>query len=339
MPWSGGVYTRGYPSWTNDANNNLAISATKFDTEDNDFAAGLNNCLTIDGLNKPNATLNWSQVIALTKGSDGTLLSVARTNGVNNPLMTIKAADSSNTIQLCSGTGSSGVAIGPSSVSFGNTSDNQTFAFLGTGAVNLGSITNNAAYVVTINAGPTGAAQLGVNDQGTELYALVANDSGGTIGGIPTGAGGVRNVAGHPFYVCLAGTPIFKVDKLANMGTQIADDAGTFFQAGYRGMPVNGQSANYTTVLQDRGKMIINLSGTHTFTIDSNANVAYSQGDFLTFLNANGAGNLTIAINTDTLVWAATGGTGSRTLAANGIATAVKAVNSTTWYISGTGLS
>lgn len=56
MPWSGGVYTRGYPSWTNDANNNLPISATKFDTEDNDFAAGLNNCATVDGLNKMQAS-------------------------------------------------------------------------------------------------------------------------------------------------------------------------------------------------------------------------------------------------------------------------------------------
>lgn len=57
MPWSGGVYTRAYPSWTNDATNNLPISAAKFDAEDNDFAAGLNNCMTVDGLNKPNANI------------------------------------------------------------------------------------------------------------------------------------------------------------------------------------------------------------------------------------------------------------------------------------------
>lgn len=60
MPWSSGIYTRGYPSWTGDANNNLPISATKFDLEDNDFAAGLNNCMTIDGLNRPAATMNWN---------------------------------------------------------------------------------------------------------------------------------------------------------------------------------------------------------------------------------------------------------------------------------------
>lgn len=98
MPWSGGVYTRGYPSWTNDANNNLAISASKFDTEDNDFAAGLNNCLTIDGLNKPTATLNWSQIIALTRGTDGTLLSLARTGGTHNPAFTASVTDSTSLI-------------------------------------------------------------------------------------------------------------------------------------------------------------------------------------------------------------------------------------------------
>lgn len=57
MPWSAGVYTRAYASWVNDANNNLPISATKFDLEDNDFAAGLNNCLTIDGLNRATANI------------------------------------------------------------------------------------------------------------------------------------------------------------------------------------------------------------------------------------------------------------------------------------------
>lgn len=57
MPWNAGVYTRAYASWTNDANNNLPISATKFDLEDNDFAAGLNNCITIDGLNRATANI------------------------------------------------------------------------------------------------------------------------------------------------------------------------------------------------------------------------------------------------------------------------------------------
>lgn len=97
MPWSNGVYTRGYPSWTNDAANNLPISATKFDTEDNDFAAGLNNCLTKDGLSTPSAAMTWgltnAQILALTRGSDGVVFSGGRTGGGNNPTLQISLAD------------------------------------------------------------------------------------------------------------------------------------------------------------------------------------------------------------------------------------------------------
>jgi hypothetical protein len=47
---------------------------------------------------------------------------------------------------------------------------------------------------------------------------------------------------------------------------------------------------------------------------------------------------VTIAITTDTMYLAGSGATGSRTLAAYGVATAVK-VTSTSWIISGSNLS
>ena len=50
------------------------------------------------------------------------------------------------------------------------------------------------------------------------------------------------------------------------------------------------------------------------------------------------AGEVTIAITSDTMRLAGVGTTGSRTLAANGIATAIK-LTSTEWIISGSGLS
>jgi len=52
----------------------------------------------------------------------------------------------------------------------------------------------------------------------------------------------------------------------------------------------------------------------------------------------NEINTLTIAIATDTLVLAGAGTTGSRLLAANGIATALK-IGATKWIISGTGLT
>ena len=104
----------------------------------------------------------------------------------------------------------------------------------------------------------------------------------------------------------------------------------------------NAQSTAYTTVLSDDGKMIVHPSAdttARTFTIDSNANVAYPIGAVLTFVNESGAGVLTIAITSDTLYFAgAASSTGSRTLTAVGIASAVK-VETTTWIINGTGLS
>ena len=61
-------------------------------------------------------------------------------------------------------------------------------------------------------------------------------------------------------------------------------------------------------------------------------------GTAITFINDTSAGVVTIAITTDTLVFAGAGTTGSRTLAANGMATAIK-IGTTRWMISGTGLT
>lgn len=110
---------------------------------------------------------------------------------------------------------------------------------------------------------------------------------------------------------------------------------------GYINLPQNSQSGAYTTVLDDQGKHLLHPSAdttARTFTIDSNANVAYPVGTAITFVNQASAGTLTIAITSDTMRLAGAGTTGSRTLAANGVATALK-VATTEWIISGTGLT
>lgn len=107
----------------------------------------------------------------------------------------------------------------------------------------------------------------------------------------------------------------------------------------YPNMPQNSQSAAYTTVLADAQKHILHPSSDNnarTFTIDSNANVAYPIGTALTFINL--INTVTISITSDTLIMAGSGSTGSRTLAANGIATAIK-ITTTSWIISGAGLT
>lgn len=98
-------------------------------------------------------------------------------------------------------------------------------------------------------------------------------------------------------------------------------------------------SAAYTTVLSDRGRALIHDVGDNTartFTIDSNANVAFPLHTMIFFVNLKNT--LTIAITSDTMTLANSVTTGSRTLAVNGIATAYK-IGTTSWLIWGVGLT
>jgi hypothetical protein len=97
---------------------------------------------------------------------------------------------------------------------------------------------------------------------------------------------------------------------------------------------------SYTTVLADAGKHIYhNSTGTtSTFTIAANGSVAYPIGSALTFVNPPTGGNLSIAINTDSMTMAGIGSTGTRVLISPGMATALK-ITSTSWLISGVNLT
>jgi hypothetical protein len=115
--------------------------------------------------------------------------------------------------------------------------------------------------------------------------------------------------------------------------TNVADSVG------YTGMPQNSQSAAYGILASDAGKSIVHPitdNNARTFTIPANGSVAFPVGTTITFINM--INTVTIAITTDTMYLAGAGTTGSRTLAAYGVATAIK-VTSTSWIISGNGLS
>ena len=104
-------------------------------------------------------------------------------------------------------------------------------------------------------------------------------------------------------------------------------------------LPQNSQSAAYTLVLSDSGKSVVHPisdNNARTFTIPANGTVAFPIGTAVTFVNM--INTVTIAITSDTMYLAGAGTTGSRTLAAFGVATAIK-VTSTSWIISGNGLT
>jgi hypothetical protein len=122
-------------------------------------------------------------------------------------------------------------------------------------------------------------------------------------------------------------------------GTAAAATAATAAnRVGYMGIPASGAGASgaYTLVEADAGELVYTTSS-RTVTIPANASVPFQIGTSIVFISGSGA-TTTIAINSDTLILAKDGTTGSRTLAAHGMATAVK-VAATTWYISGNGLT
>lgn len=110
---------------------------------------------------------------------------------------------------------------------------------------------------------------------------------------------------------------------------------------GFRNIPQNSQSTGYTLVLDDAGKHILHPTAdttARTYTIPANSSVAYPIGTAITFINQNGAGDITIALTSDTIRLADDGATGNRTLTENGVATCIK-IAATEWIISGVGLS
>lgn len=109
---------------------------------------------------------------------------------------------------------------------------------------------------------------------------------------------------------------------------------------GYLNIPQQSKSTAYTTVLGDSGKHLYHPASdanARTFTIDSNANVAYAIGTAITFINRT-SNVVSIAITSDTMTLVNSVTTGTRALAQNGMATAIK-VETTEWIISGTGLT
>lgn len=60
MSWSGGTYTKGNSAtggWSGDSALGIGIEAGRHDTQDDDFATGINSCLTKDGQNTATANL------------------------------------------------------------------------------------------------------------------------------------------------------------------------------------------------------------------------------------------------------------------------------------------
>lgn len=214
----------------------------------------------------------------------------------------------------------------------------------GTLYINSGSVGNYTPNAsgddFVIDHGISGGMSLLTSNAGTS-YIMFGDGDAAFIGGLryQHSTDTLSFYAGGTYGLSLtdsAASLASGVDAVLSLSTGPSSTASM----GFRGVPQQSKSANYTLVLSDAGKHVYHpLSDTagRTFTIPANASVAFPIGTVVSFVNMDTA-SCTIAITTDTMYLAGAGTTGSRTLAQFGIATAIK-TGSTEWLISGTNLT
>lgn len=76
MPWAGGSYTKANSAtggWTGDASLGVGVEPGRHDTQDNDFATGINQCLNKDGSNAMSGNLSMGGTNKVTNLASGTV--------------------------------------------------------------------------------------------------------------------------------------------------------------------------------------------------------------------------------------------------------------------------
>jgi hypothetical protein len=192
----------------------------------------------------------------------------------------------------------------------------------------------NAATNVTGTL-PVANGGTGITSLGTGIATFLGTPSSANLAAALTDetGSGANVFATSPTLV----TPILGTPTSGTLSNCTVDGTNS---VGFLNIPQNSQSAAYTLVLADAGKHIFHPStdaNARTFTIPANSSVAYPIGTAITFINMTSQ-VVTIAITTDTMYLSSAGTTGSRSLAQYGSATAIK-MTSTTWLISGSGLT
>jgi hypothetical protein len=229
------------------------------------------------------------------------------------------------------------------------TSSNSTTTFNGVAVSDFARLSQSNTFTGATQTVTASTARLVLNDTGSANAAVAFNASGtnkGFVGVANTTSSGMAGAAaGDMFVRAESGAIWFSCDggstghlKITTTGITTPNTSAS--EVGFKGVPANLQSGNYTLVLTDAGKgPRYTGTGGHTFTIPANASVAFPDQTVIVITNG-GSGSVSIAITTDTLYLAGTGyaTTGTRTLAAGGMATLIK-IGTAAWFISGPGLS
>jgi hypothetical protein len=201
----------------------------------------------------------------------------------------------------------------------GTGSTSTTFVDLTTNVTGTLPVANGGTGITSFG---TGVATFLGTPSSANLAAAVTDETGSGLLVFATSPTLVTPVLGTPSSGTLSGCTVDGTDAV-----------------GFRNTPINSQDEAYETVLADSGKTILHPvadDNARTFTIPANSSVAYPVGTVISFVNLQNT--VTIVITTDTMYLANDGDTGNRTLAEYGMASAMK-VASTTWIISGNGLT
>lgn len=286
---------------------------------------------------------NQSGSVAMfTVGGAGNVVISAPSSGV--PLV-VNGVNTGYALQLSSTSAANVLGFG---WNVGNTANAWNLFSQGNDPLSVGTNGTQSLFLVTagttrVNVNGNGAISISAPSSGA---ALTANGSAGADTVIVQGSGTSGNSFGLDI---LAGTTSadasLRVNNSANSrqyfqvrgdGVVFGNDGTNLLELGYKDVPINLQSSNYTLVVSDRGKMVQAASGGLTFTAPASV---FPNASVVTFLIGSGA-SLTIAQGSGlTMQWVGNGATtGNRTLTGPGLATIVYA-STTVALISGGGLT
>lgn len=191
---------------------------------------------------------------------------------------------------------------------------------------------------LSASASATAIIQIG-NDLNAAASAIEVNSNANSTNFGGVNALVVRNGLAAPIALATGGSERLRISGTGDAYFAAVVAPESTLSVGYRGVPQNAKTANYTLALTDSGGHIYLTGSTasQSITIPANASIAFPIGTAISIISDSTV-NWSVAITTDTMQLAGTTTTGTRTLASGAVATLIK-VTATKWFISGAGVS
>jgi hypothetical protein len=271
MPWAAGTYTKGNAGtggWTGDASLGIGIEAGRHDTQDNDFATGINQCLNKDGSNAMTGNLNagGNKVVSMAAGTadtDGMRYGQVRNGapiyldtvnnrlgvGTTTPTGLLHVGDgSAQTYIKLQGNASVSSAgqgiefgtsgnVGNQSAILGGTYNNTLMMWANTNPISLYTSGAHRLYVTSggsVGVGTTSPTDLlTVGDGTTTISASINGSTSGTGGGQGLNFGSIGRIGNYSRVVGGAYNAAFTFRSLG--AVSLVADSGGFTMAGLTG--------------------------------------------------------------------------------------------------------